>query len=83
LSRLGLSESDAGPCQPSLFDDVIDPVQPKHSHDNQIDRDGVAHDARRDHEKYPERGDRNSGFTASKCFRKLYRIRKLRRRPGR
>jgi len=39
---------------------VIDPVQPEHSHGNQIDRDGVTHDARRDHEKYPrrERGDR-------------------------
>jgi hypothetical protein len=34
------------------FDDVIDPVEPKHSHDNQIDCDGETHDARRDHEKY-------------------------------
>jgi hypothetical protein len=45
------------------FDDVIDRVQPKHSRDNQIDRDRETHDARRDHEKYPrrERGDRQKG----------------------
>jgi hypothetical protein len=69
-------ESEArgiGPALTGLFEEVIDPVQPENTHDDQIDRHRDANDAGRDQQKYSrgQAGNRHQGVGGIEVHREL------------